>query len=134
MTTILQPPTLEHDTSMANRFGTVVCPRGRIERRLVWSLLHHLNAAGFSIQSINDGEDDEELAGTDAERNLAAMNLIFNLDECYCWFQKPGFKQHYVFIVLGNDGWDAVADNSYSEGDADGFGVAMDAFDGEAFA
>lgn len=134
MTTILQPPILDHDVLMKERFGTEAGRRGRIERRVVWNLLHHLHAAGFELRTVFDSDDTVKLEGAFEARALAAMNQIFNLDECYLHVGKPGYPSHYIFLVMGNDGWDVIADNSYFEDDRDGFRAAMDAFDPEAYA
>lgn len=125
---IHQPPALDHDAMMLARFGSKVCPRMKIERRVVWNLFEHLKAAGFGIIGINDGDDITKL--TDPKQ---CMELIFNLDECWLTFRKPGFTHHVVYIVLGNDGYDCIADWNYSADDRDGFNAAMDAFDGEDY-
>lgn len=128
-TTVHQPPELEHDAMMLRRFKTKLGPRQRLERRIVWNLALHLQAAGFKIVALNDGEEVVTLAD-DAK---ALMELVFNLDDSWPIFKKPGFSRKWVAIVLGN-GIDCICDNSYQEGDADGFAAAMDAFDVEEFA
>lgn len=141
MTTILQPPALDHDAMMAKRFGTVVGGSGKVERRIVWNLMSLLQANGFRPTGVFDGDDFTEVA--DAK---AAMELIFNLDEASVRF-APSYatdlehdeenrffdpREHGVLLVLGN-GVDCICDWNYTEGDEDGFNRTMDAFNPEAF-
>lgn len=132
-------PALDHDDMMRKRFGTVVRPSGRLERRIVANLIAHVLKAGFKLHSVNDGDEI-----TPVRTMKAAMELIFNLDEASLRFYKGGRKGrtqdalqadawHGVLLVLGN-GCDIVSDWNYTEGDADGFCAAMDAFDAELFA
>lgn len=48
---------------------------------------------------------------------LEAMNLAFDFDDCWLHFRKTSApKAHTVYIVLGNGGWDAIADHSSGYG------------------
>jgi hypothetical protein len=126
--TIEQPPALDHDAMMLARFGTKVGPRQKLERRIVWNLLRHLERAGFTVCSMHDG--DEVVDVKDAK---AAMELVFNLDEAWLHVRKPAKRSHVIAIVLGN-GVDCISDWNYFRDDSDGFNAAMDAFDAEHYA
>lgn len=116
-------PALDHDAMMKAEFGTVVSASGKLERRIVFNLIEHCVAAGFTKLAVYDGE--EMTAVADAK---AAMELIFNLDEASMRFRKPGCSEHGVLLVLG-EGADCIADWNYTEGDPDGFDAMMNAFD-----
>lgn len=128
-TTLLQAPDLAIDATMlAMNPRYALCARQRTERALVWNLLAHLDAAGFKLYSLSDGEERTKL--TDHKE---AMELVFNLDECWLHVRKmDSRKAHTIYIVLGNDGWDAIADHSCCA--EDGFDAAMESFDVEQFA
>lgn len=48
--TILQPPTLKLDATLYKDLPPM--PRVKIERRIVWNLLHYLEAAGFHVEAV----------------------------------------------------------------------------------
>jgi hypothetical protein len=125
---IVQAPVLDGDLRMAERFGHKVSPNGKLERRIVANLIAHLAAAGFEPCAVDDGG--EVIKAHDAK---SAMETIFSVDDAWLLMRKAGGKRHAIALVLGN-GIDVVSDWNYSEGDADGFNAAMDAFDAEAFA
>lgn len=132
-------PDLDHDAQMLSRFGCGVSPNGRLERRIVANLIAHIERAGFKVHSVNDGD---ELAPVSTAKE--AMERVFAVDEASLRFYRGGRKGrgfdglsnddwHGVLLVLGN-GIDVISDWNYSEGDADGFDAAMNAFDAEVFA
>jgi hypothetical protein len=125
----------------------------KLERRIVWNLLKHLEANGWKVSCAFDGDDWYTKPSADApvlsdsETDTGgaylsakeAMEVTFNLDEVSLRFTKQepraGLHQpeHGVLLVLGN-GIDIIGDWNYSEGDEDGFDAVMDAFDAERFA
>ncbi|WP_454727908.1 MULTISPECIES: hypothetical protein [Cupriavidus] len=122
-------PKLQHDAMMASRFGTRVSADGRIERRVVANLLAHLERAGFAPLAVYDGDDYTKVSDA-----VAAMELIFNLDEASLRITRPGTTiEHGILLVLGN-GEDIISDWNFTRGDPDGFSAAMDAFDVAAYA
>ena len=130
--TILQPPTLDIDSKLYP--DGKIHARGRIERRVVWNCLKYLEAAGHYPILHCDGEEDVKVKG-DLKQ---CMELTFNLDECRIIFAKsPNAKwtdrTGSIVVVLGNDGWDSIADWTWRE-DGDEFDKAMGAFDAEAYA
>jgi hypothetical protein len=108
---------------MRERHGVRVDARGKIERRIVYNLLCYLVANGWALHGVFDGDDFTACA--DAQ---GAMELIFNLDEVSLRVGRDGGNEHGVLLVLGN-GEDVLSDWSYTQGDADGFGALMDAFE-----
>ncbi len=105
-----------------------ISPIGFLDRLTAWNLMRHLEAAGWIAHSVNDGEETTRL--TSGERAREAMELMFSVDEAWVHFSN-GKAKHYVYFVMGNDGWDIASDYSYAEGDADGFNAVMEAFDAE---
>ncbi len=129
MTTILQPPELEHDKMMAAQFGTELRANDRRERRIVWNLLHALKAAGFTPYSIDDTEEDTRL--DEAQDPLKqTMELLFNLDIAQVTFTN-GIRLPWVQFVMGND-IDIISDYSYSSRAPGEFERVMESFDAEA--
>jgi len=108
--------------------------RAKNERRVVYALFEMLVQNGFRITGVWDG-DSMEKTYSDATQITDAMETVFNLDESSVWVRKEGFKEHYIFIVLGNadDGSEVVADYSYSDGDPDNFNGLMEAFEPEKY-
>ena len=44
------------------------------------------------------------------------MDVVFSVDDCHVYFKHPDDdKAHCVVIVLGNDGWDTIADCSQGD-------------------
>lgn len=124
-TPIHQPPALDIDAIL---FAREPMPAPcRLERRIVWNLLQHLQAAGWHVRSVHDGD---ELTIVSSQKE--AMELVFNLDECRLHFSKVPYRlAHTVVVILGN-GVDCISDMSI--GEHDGWTVAIDAFDAEVFA
>jgi hypothetical protein len=83
-----------------------------IEKRMVRKLIRVAKAHGYKLTKIWDGEQTEKVS-TESD----AMELVFNLDECRMYFKRDDQpKAHCAVIILGNDGWDAIADCSVGEG------------------
>lgn len=131
-----QPPALDIDAMMLEKYGQGVSPEGKLERRIVWNLCAHLEAAGFQVYRTFDGEEMRY-----PKTAKGAMELIFNLDEASlrfipvsCSQLKDKWKyEHGVLLILGN-GIDIISDWNYTEGDPDGFSAAMGKFDAEDYA
>lgn len=82
-----------------------------IERRVVRKLIRTAKAHGYGLVRIWDGECNERPT-TEAE----ALEVVFSVDECTMRFKRDDQpKSHCAVIVLGNDGWDCIADNSEGE-------------------
>lgn len=85
--------------------------RMNMERRMVRRLIRTAKVHGYAVVKVDDGEEVHKVT-TETE----AMSAVFAVDECTIRFKHPEQpKTHCAVIVLGNDGWDAIAD--CSEGD-----------------
>lgn len=85
--------------------------RQQIERQVVRNLIRTAKKAGYSVVKVWDGG---EMMPTTTE--TAAMEAVFAVDESRIYFKHPEEqKAHCACIVLGNDGWDAIADASMGE-------------------
>ena len=124
MKTVLQPPSLQIDKVL---YASKKIPvHVRLERRVVWNLLAHLEQAGWLPLAV---ESDERVPTATA---VAAMEELFNLDEGWLFVGKSK-AEHGILIVFGN-GCDCVSDYTFCRGDADGFDAVMRSFDAELFA
>lgn len=120
-------PTLDIDKRLFAGLPQLMPTRCRLERRVVWGLLQHLEARRYHVTAVDDGETRTKV--TSAKE---AMELVFNLDECRLLFACVPFRRgHTVVVILGN-GIDCIADYSICE--ADGWDAAMAAFNEEEFA
>lgn len=120
---IHQPPALDHDAMMAQRFGVKLNADMRLERRIVWNLLLHLQANGFALHSLFDGE--ENIPVTDPK---AAMELIFNLDEAVVHVARD--RRIYTIALIMGNGIDIISDHSTASAN---FDAMMDRFDAEDY-
>ena len=85
--------------------------RMNMERRMVRRLIRTAKVHGFAVTKVWDGEEYVKCS-TEAE----AMDAVFSVDESTIRFKHPDQpKSHCAVIVLGNDGWDAIADGSEGE-------------------
>jgi len=85
--------------------------RQNIERKVVRHLIREMKKAGWSIAKINDGgEPDEDILHPN---ETEAMDTVFSVDESTIYFSK-GELIRCAVIILGNDGYDCITDNSCS--------------------
>jgi hypothetical protein len=97
--------------------------RMNMERRLVRRLIRTAKVHGYAPVWVDDGEEMQRLT---TER--AAMDAVFAVDESRMGFKHPEEpKSHCAVIVLGNSGWDAIADSSMG-GKWDAVMAEMDAY------
>jgi|SRR6478609_8885524 len=143
-----RPPVLAIDQTLANLTlyrhptgkpdGAADAPinlnhRQRGERNVIWNLFRHIEAAGFELVSVWDGEESTDLL-TEADRKRAAMELIFNLDDAHVYCRKVGTEvEHWLRFVLGNSPDEVLCDYSYTEGDPDSWVACVEAFNAEEF-
>ena len=90
--------------------------RMEIERKIVRHLIRTMKKHGWNVIAVDDGGDEWEQTKTETE----AMDAVFSVDESSIKFHKKigsvGMT-HSACIVLGNDGYDCIADHSYSDKD-----------------
>jgi hypothetical protein len=125
---VLDPPTLDHDLMMHERFGCDSHLRmiGKTERRVVWNLFAHLAEHDWEPYRLDDGE---EITRVRSAKEV--MELLFNLDDAIVVVRNESGDKHWIRFVLGN-GVDVICDHSLSEDDD--FGKVMDGFDPENYA
>lgn len=114
----MKTPTLDIDKNRP------LTSHARMYRRVIASLLTHIQKAGFTIEGIHDGEEFTRTATI-----KESMEIIFNLDEAHIIVTSKANRRHRIFIVLGNDDpEDIVCDWSFTDGDPDGFNAALENF------
>lgn len=79
-----------------------------MERRLVRFLIRTMKKHGWIAWAVHDGEEKIKCS-TEKE----VMDAVFSVDESTIGFKKDGIK-HTAYIVLGNDGYDAICDYSHN--------------------
>ena len=86
--------------------------RHRHERAIAERLVTDAIAQGYQV-SVNDGEAWVVRRSTDSK---AIMATLFSTDEDYIRIRKDGEESSVgtFTLVYGNDGWDVIADWSYS--------------------
>lgn len=88
--------------------------------RLDWTLpvrtlIHHFQNHDFDVVSVNDGEEDVTIfAQSKAGKRIEATEIITSVDESYLRVAK-GEQTAIIFIVLGNEPDELVADYGCSE-------------------
>lgn len=86
--------------------------REAIERKVITHLYQTALAAGFDLVVVDYGDGANIKCAT--ENTL--LDAVFAVDLCIIWFKHPVYGRHCASIVLGNDGWDCIADCSIGEG------------------
>lgn len=93
--------------------------RQEIERKIVRHLIRTMEKHGWELYRVWDGEMRMKCA-TETE----AMDVVFSVDQSCIIFVKTmrdvkfgaaTVVKHFATIVLGNDGWDCIADHSCSD-------------------
>lgn len=82
--------------------------RSEMERLIVSNLVETAIKYGFDVSRVYDGEESHRATTVDQ-----VLEVVFSVDDCTVYFKHPDQdKAHCAVIVLGNDGWDAIADAS----------------------
>lgn len=85
--------------------------RQELERWVVDHLVCAAATYGFAPTRVWDGGD-----WVKTPTRAEVMDAVFAVDTCHVYFRHPdNDKAHCVVIVLGNDGWDTIADCSQGE-------------------
>lgn len=91
---------------------TTTKQRIEIERKVVRHLIRTARKHGFNLVRVWDGGENIPV-----ETENEALDAVFAVDEATIRFRRNGdAKTHCAVIVLGNNGWDAIADSSMGEG------------------
>lgn len=84
-----------------------------IEKKVICHLIRTMGKHGWIASHVNDGEE-RVVTRTEAD----VLDTVFSVDESAICFRKIGFDKGCVAsIVLGNDGWDCIADHSHPSDD-----------------
>jgi hypothetical protein len=101
----------------------------KVERRIVWNLLKHLNANGWLPHVVFDGED--QVPATTPE---AAMDAIFSVDDStLILINANDSKLRHGVQLIGGNGVDIISDYNYSADGSDNFEAVMEAFNAEDY-
>lgn len=93
-----------------------IAHRQQIERTIIKLIVENAISKGYSISGF-DGEDDIFQRLTDPAE---IMKNMMHVDEETLNFHRPnGTYAGFVFLVYGNDGYDAIADHTASDEMAD---------------
>jgi hypothetical protein len=94
--------------------------RQEIERKVVRHLIRSMKEKGWIITRINDGGEPDE--DTLNPNETQAMDTVFSVDESVITFAKQICSnptkvsiRRNAYIILGNDGYDCIADHSCSD-------------------
>jgi hypothetical protein len=91
---------------------TTLEKRMALERKIVRHLIRTAKAHGYAVTKVWDGEEYVK-----CQTENIAMDAVFSVDESTIYFKHPDQpKGHCAVIVLGNSGYDSIADNSTGEG------------------
>jgi hypothetical protein len=91
---------------------TDIQKRIEMERKVVAYMIDRAIAHGFTPGYVFDSE---ERVQTPSKQEM--IDAIFSVDISVAYFKHPVItKNHCAVIILGNDGWDAIADSSMGEG------------------
>lgn len=94
--------------------------RIQIEKKVVRKLIRMAKEIGFDTVSVYDGGE--------WYRDIIeskALEHVFSVDESHIRFTHENGESFRVFIVLGNDGYDAVCDYTMSVNDEHPWNVMM---------
>ena len=87
--------------------------RGDIELKIVEHLLKTAKEFGWECTHVDNGGGWEPVG--DGPDVPYAIDEAFAADDAWLRFQKDGCRNQFVQIVLGNDGYDVIADNTMSD-------------------
>jgi hypothetical protein len=85
-----------------------IAHRQQIERTIGKQIVENAINMGYSI-TVFDGEEE---AITKSRHAAGILYCMMATDEEHLLFYKDGKYVGFVFLVYGNDGWDAIADHT----------------------
>ena len=85
--------------------------RSEIERKIVAFLFNTMARHDWRVDYIFDGGDNVRYADW---TETAVLDTVFSVDESLIRFMKSAMRRS-VRIILGNDGYDCIADHSLSD-------------------
>jgi len=88
--------------------------RMQAEREIVRATIEAAIKRGFTLYSVDNGEDEILTSSVDN-----ALEYAFECDETRVFFKAPsGPTYAWFYIVLGNEGWTVISDYTTSLEDA----------------
>lgn len=81
-----------------------------VEKKVVRHLCDTMRKHGWDAIYVDDGGDEAEQTNSTDE----VVEAVFAVDEATIAFKK-GRMTCFVQIILGNDGWDCIADYSFTD-------------------
>jgi hypothetical protein len=98
--------------------------RAAIEYKVIKKLVETAIKHSYTLIKGNDGESWNRLDTLDE-----ILEMVFSVDECHLGFRHTtGGAYETAYIILGNDGWDCIADNSCGTPEWDAVIAEVDAF------
>ncbi len=108
MSQFIIPPASNPPVLSPEEFDRITNPTHFVDRRVVWNLLHYIEADGFTL---SDVDEEKTYHHNQAQRILSTFNEITSLDDCWlCATCDATGKDRFVRLVLGNSGYDVVSD------------------------
>jgi hypothetical protein len=121
------PPPLDIEQHRASGEPGPLGEHHALECRIVWHLLQHLQAAGFQVLAVFDGESTRRCAG-----HKEAMEMLFALGGGWLRVrrqgERQGERQGYNIAVVPGRGVGVIGEYWVAPGDPDGFATCMAAF------
>lgn len=126
MTQFTIPPASNPPVLSKEDFDRISNPTFFVDRRVVWNLLHYIEANGFTLRSV----DTAVITGrTKKQRIEQTFNEVMGVDDA--WVETRDDKRAFaVHLVMGNSGWDVVSDWGIPDGDeSQPWNQLMESFD-----
>lgn len=99
----IKPLTIQ-DQVIIKKHDPAVRGRAFIELQVVNAILDTAKENGYTVK-VQEYEDD-------GETNYDVKDAILNLDEANLIITRSGSPDSWIFLVMGNDGYDTVSDYS----------------------
>jgi hypothetical protein len=83
--------------------------RWEVERDIVRATIEEAEKQGWTLYRVSNGEE-----VVTPKSHEEALEAAFACDEAHLHFGTTDGQEAWVFIVLGNDGWDVICDYTLS--------------------
>lgn len=100
----------QHTEELIKNRAATVKPRARMEVSIIRRTIRALAAAGYALTVDDGGEEDEQIRSDDERKLLAAVMSV----DTATLLAATKTKGTFVSFVMGNDGYDVIADYSTS--------------------
>ena len=94
--------------------------RSDIEMAIVKHLLERAKEFGWVCTKVDNGDGYVRVAEDDE-----ALGTAFAADSADLHFERKGFRQQWVYLVFGNDGYDVIADHTEPDDEYGGWNQMM---------